>query len=80
MTRMPGRCECFQQAFLGGIELRHGGQSLDSLSQIQEAKICIEDALFGHKGAMGMRTASIIASAKIELRVVQVFIIMISEC
>jgi hypothetical protein len=49
MTRMPGRCECFQQAFLGGIELRYGGQSLDSLSEIQEAKISIEDALFGHE-------------------------------
>jgi hypothetical protein len=49
---MPRRRECFQEAFLGGIELRHGGQSLDSLCQIQEAKISIEDAPFGHEEAI----------------------------
>jgi hypothetical protein len=49
MARVPGRRERFQEAFLGGVELRHRGQSLDSLSQIQEAKISVEDALFGHE-------------------------------
>jgi hypothetical protein len=47
-ARMPGRCQCFEQALFGGVELGYRWQRLHRLREIQEAEISIDKVFFRH--------------------------------
>jgi hypothetical protein len=52
---VPGSRERFEQPFLGGIELGHGGQRLNGLREVQKAEVGVNELFFRHdRGLAGV--------------------------